>query len=35
VGSAIRFIAHRDLAPEDIEEALCRREPVAHLLRTA
>ena len=35
VGSAIRFIAHRDLTPEDIEEALRRLEPVAHLLRTA
>ncbi|NTW86867.1 MAG: aminotransferase class I/II-fold pyridoxal phosphate-dependent enzyme [Holophagaceae bacterium] len=35
VGSAIRFIAHRDLTTEDIEEALCRLEPVAHLLRTA
>ena len=35
VGSAIRFIAHRDLTAEDIEEALRRLEPVAHLLRTA
>ncbi len=35
VGSAIRFIAHRDLTTEDIEEALRRLEPVAHLLRSA
>jgi len=35
VGSAIRFIAHRDLTAEDIGEALVRLEPLAHLLRTA
>ncbi|WLT30224.1 low specificity L-threonine aldolase [Geothrix sp. PMB-07] len=35
VGSAIRFIPHRDLALTDIEEALRRMEPVAHLLRSA
>ena len=35
VGSAIRFIAHRDLTAEDIEEALRRLEPVAQSLRSA
>ena len=35
VGPAIRFIAHRDLSPEDIEEALRRMEPLAPQLRTA
>jgi threonine aldolase len=35
VGAAIRFIPHRDLAMADIEEALRRIEPLAHLLRTA
>ncbi len=35
VGSAVRFIPHRDLTEADIEEALRRLEPVAHLLRTA
>ena len=35
VGPAIRFIAHRDLAEGDIEEALCRMEPLAHLFRCA
>jgi len=35
VGSAVRFIPHRDLALADIEEALRRIEPLAHLLRTA
>jgi threonine aldolase len=35
VGSAVRFIPHRDLAMADIEEALRRIEPLAHLLRTA
>jgi len=35
VGSAIRFIAHRDLSLADIEEALRRIEPVTHLLRSA
>ncbi|GLH71943.1 threonine aldolase [Geothrix limicola] len=35
VGSAIRFIPHRDLAMADIEEALGRIEPLAHLLRSA
>ncbi|MFN7959229.1 MAG: GntG family PLP-dependent aldolase [Holophagaceae bacterium] len=35
VGPAIRFIAHRDLAMADIEEALRRIEPLAHLLRMA
>jgi len=35
VGSAIRFIAHRDLTLADIEEALRRLEPLAHLLRSA
>ncbi len=33
VGSAIRFIPHRDVAMADIEEALRRIEPLAHLLR--
>jgi threonine aldolase len=35
VGTAIRFIAHRDLAMADIEEALRRIEPLAQLLRGA
>jgi threonine aldolase len=35
VGSAVRFIAHRDLSLADIEEALRRIEPLAHLLRSA
>ena len=35
VGPAIRFIAHRDLSPEDIEAALGRIEPLAPQLRTA
>jgi threonine aldolase len=35
VGSAIRFIAHRDLSSADIEEALRRIEPLSHLLRSA
>ena len=35
VGPAVRFIPHRDLAMADIEEALGRIEPLAHLLRTA
>ncbi|HJV47924.1 MAG TPA: GntG family PLP-dependent aldolase [Geothrix sp.] len=35
VGSAIRFIAHRDLVMADIEKALSRIEPLAHLLRSA
>ena len=35
VGSAIRFIAHRDLEVADVEEALQRLEPLAHLLRGA
>jgi threonine aldolase len=35
VGPAIRFIAHRDLTAADIEEALQRIEPLAHLLRSA
>jgi threonine aldolase len=35
VGSAIRFIAHRDLSEADIEEALRRMEPLAPLLRGA
>lgn len=35
VGSAVRFIPHRDLAMADIEEALRRIEPLAHLLRSA
>jgi len=35
VGSAVRFIPHRDLTLADIEEALRRMEPVAHLMRTA
>ena len=33
VGSAIRFIAHRDLSMEDIETALARLEPLASLLQ--
>jgi threonine aldolase len=33
VGSAVRFIPHRDLSMEDIEEALRRMEPVAAVLR--
>jgi threonine aldolase len=35
VGSAIRFIPHRDVAMPDIEEALRRIEPLAPLLREA
>lgn len=35
IGAAVRFITHRDLADADLEEALRRLEPVAHLLRTA
>lgn len=35
VGPAIRFIPHRDIEMDDIEEALRRIEPLAHLLRTA
>jgi threonine aldolase len=35
VGAAVRFIPHRDLAMADIEEALRRLEPLAHLLRGA
>jgi len=35
VGPAIRFIAHRDLAMADIEEALRRLEPLAPALRGA
>ena len=35
VGSAVRFIPHRDLTDADIETALQRMEPVANLLRTA
>jgi threonine aldolase len=35
VGQAIRFIPHRDLEMADIEEALRRIEPLAHLLRGA
>jgi threonine aldolase len=35
VGSAVRFIPHRDLALADIEEALRRMEPLAPLMRTA
>ena len=35
VGSAIRFIAHRDLEPADVEAALQRLEPLADLLRGA
>ncbi len=35
VGQAVRFIPHRDLAMEDMEEALRRIEPLAHLLRSA
>lgn len=35
VGSAVRFIPHRDLAMEDMEEALRRIEPLAHLMRSA
>jgi len=35
VGPAIRFIPHRDIEMADIEEALRRIEPLAHLLRTA
>ncbi|MDP1831329.1 MAG: GntG family PLP-dependent aldolase [Geothrix sp.] len=33
VGPALRFIPHRDLAMADVEEALRRIEPLAHLLR--
>jgi threonine aldolase len=35
VGPAIRFIPHRDVAMADMEEALRRMEPLAHLLRGA
>jgi len=35
VGSAIRFIPHRDLTLADIDEALGRIEPLAPLLRGA
>lgn len=35
VGPAVRFIPHRDLELADIEEALRRIEPLAHLLRVA
>ncbi|HCZ32933.1 MAG TPA: threonine aldolase, partial [Holophagaceae bacterium] len=35
VGPAVRFIPHRDLEMADIEEALRRMEPLAHLLRAA
>ena len=35
VGSAVRFIPHRDLTAQDIEEALRRLEPVASVLRGA
>lgn len=35
VGPAVRFIPHRDLAMADIEEALRRIEPLAHLMRAA
>ena len=35
VGSAVRFIPHRDLSTADIEEALRRIEPLAQLLRGA
>lgn len=35
VGSAVRFIPHRDLSMADIETALARVEPIAHLLRGA
>ena len=35
VGSAVRFIPHRDLSMADIDEALRRIEPSAHLMRTA
>ncbi len=35
VGSAIRFIPHRDLTMADIEEALQRIQPLTHLLRGA
>jgi threonine aldolase len=35
VGPAVRFIPHRDLSMADIEEALCRIEPLARLLRGA
>ena len=35
VGAAIRFIAHRDVAMADIEEALRRLEPLAPMLRGA
>lgn len=35
VGPAIRFIPHREIEMDDIEEALRRIEPLAHLLRTA
>ena len=35
VGPAIRFIPHRDVTSADMEEALRRMEPLAHLLRGA
>ena len=35
VGSAVRFIPHRDLSMADIDEALRRIEPSAQLMRTA
>lgn len=35
VGSAVRFIPHRDLTQADIEEALQRMEPIAPMLRGA
>lgn len=35
VGTAVRFIPHRDLSMADIEMALTRIEPIAHLLRGA
>jgi threonine aldolase len=33
VGAAVRFIPHRDVSAADIDEALRRIEPLAHLLR--
>jgi len=35
VGSAVRFIPHRDLTMPDMEEALRRIDPLAHILRSA
>ena len=35
IGTALRFITHRDLTEADIAEALRRIEPLAHLLRAA